>query len=116
MPKIAFNPALIRVILIVLFVVITQILAARKRANAPKPAPNTRKGSPLEVLRESMQKAPDQARAGQSKGQVDGTILEISQQLQQPSTIEPESSLIPSVLLVALFACLCLMAYRYWEG
>jgi len=72
MPKFAFNPALFRVILIVLFVVITQILAARKRANSPKPAPGMQKGSPLEVLRESMRQASDQARTGQSKGQVDG--------------------------------------------
>jgi hypothetical protein len=116
MPKFTLNPALIRLILIVLFVVITQILGARKRANAPKPAQGTRKGSPLEVLRESMRQASDQARTGQGKGPIEGEALQLSQQLQQPSTIEPESSLIPSVLLVALFACLCLMAYRYWAG
>jgi len=116
MPKFTLNPALIRVILIVLFVAVTQILGARKRANAPKPTPGTRKGSPLEVLRESMRQASDQARTGQGKGQIEGEALQISQQLQQPSTIEPESSFIPSVLLVALLACLCLMAYRYWAG
>lgn len=40
----------------------------------------------------------------------------MSEQLRQPPTIEPESSMVPSLLLLALVVCLCAMAYRYWAG
>jgi hypothetical protein len=113
----AFNPAMIRVVVIVLFVIISQFLRARKRSQSPKPtlSAGTAKASPLDEMREAMRQAADQARARRGQSPVD-TEPQLSQELQQPPTIEPESSFIPSLLLMALFACLCFMAYRYWAG
>jgi len=136
----AFNPALIRVLIIVGFLVLSQFLRMRTPAKTTKPAPPTPSGkqSPLELMREAMQQAKQQTQARQS-GQpldqfrrkpgptVDEFPMQIDQpqvtqdfrlgeQLEQPPTIQPESSFIPSVLLLALLACLFLMAYRYWAG
>jgi hypothetical protein len=116
MPRFALNPAMIRVVLIVLFVLVSQILRFRKMSKAPKPPTSASKGSPMEALRESMRQASEQARARQGKTPAEGGVLQPIEQLQMPSKIEPESSFIPSMLLVALLACLCLMAYRYWAG
>jgi hypothetical protein len=59
------NPALIRVVLIGLVLVITQIVRAVKTSKAAKP--NARrteiKGSGIELLRELKQQASEQARA-----------------------------------------------------
>jgi hypothetical protein len=110
------NPALIRVVLIVLFLVISQILRAAKKSSSSKPAPEAApgKGSQIgEVLREAMRQAADPTRGRQS-GQAVNAEPQVSEQFQQPPTTEPESSFVPSLLLLALFACLCLMAYRYW--
>jgi len=116
MPKLAINPTVIQALLVVLFVVVSQILGARKRANAPKPTQAPRTMSPMEQLRESMKQASDQARSGQGDKFVAGEALQLNEQFQQPPKIQPESSFIPSMLLLALLACLCLMAYRYWAG
>ncbi len=114
MPKLALNPTVIQALLVVLFVVVSQILGARKRANAPKPATAPRKASPMELLRESMKQASDQARSGQGDKFVAGEAVQLGEQFEQPPKVQPESSFIPSMLLLALLACLCLMAYRYW--
>lgn len=123
MHEAAANPAWIRLALIVLFLIITQILRARKRSQAPKPTGG--KGSPLEALREAMREAAEQARAQQSGQSTNRESSEVSEQfrqppkienIQQPPTIEPESSFIPSLLLLALLGCLVLMAYRHWAG
>ena len=132
MHETGFSPAVIRVVLIVLFLIITQILRARKVSQAAKPAEKTSmdKGSPLDALREAIRKAAEQARAQQS-GEVAGEEplqeRELFHQspfqqppriesIQQAQPIQPESSLISSFLLVALLVCLFLMAYRYWAG
>lgn len=128
----AFNPATIRIVVIVLFVIISQFLRAKKRSQSPAPTPSggTAKASPLDAMREAMKQAADQARARRGPGpmgtgSVDTgsldtgsleTVPQLSQELEQPSSIQPESSFIPSALLLALFACLCFMAYRYWAG
>jgi hypothetical protein len=118
MHETGLNPAMIRVVVIVLFLIITQVLRARKKSQPSKPTlgEGTGRASSLEMLREAMRQVSDQARTRQGESPVDGEPLQLSQELQQPPTIEPESSLIPSFLLVALLACLCLMAYRYWAG
>ena len=133
----AFNPALIRVLLIVAFLVLSQFLRMRTPAKTTKPAP-AGKQSPLELIREAMQQAKQQTQTRQS-GQpldqfrrkpgptVDEFPMQIDQpqvtqdfrlgeQLQQPPSIQPESTFVPSLLLLALLACLFLMAYRYWAG
>jgi hypothetical protein len=117
MHKIAFNPALIRALLIVLFLVITQILRASKRSKTANPTarPAAATGSPLsDALCEARQQRADQARARQSERPADGVLLQMSEPFQQPPKIEPQSSFVPSLLLLALLVCLCLMAYRYW--
>ncbi len=119
MREAALNPTLIRVLLIVLFLVITQIMRAARTSKTGKPParPGAATGSPLsDSLREAMQQRADQARARQSERPAEGELLQMSEQVQQPPKIQPESSFIPSLLLLALLACLCLMAYRYWAG
>jgi len=124
------NPAMIRLVLIVVFLVLPYVLRAVTKSKGSKPASGTGagKGAPLETLRETMRQAAEQARArrGQLAGRTERTeqmaaaepleFRQQNQQIQQAPTIEPESSWIPSMLLLALLACLCLMAYRYWGG
>jgi hypothetical protein len=123
------NPALIRGVFIVLIVLISQILRMAKKSKASNPAAGGGggKGSPLEVLRQVKRQASNPARGPRSELPVQGEPMAVAeplrfeeqqpfQQVQQPPTIGPESSLIPSLLLLALLACLCVMAYRYWAG
>ncbi len=130
----AFNPALIRVVLIVGFLILSQFLRMRKPAPGAKPAPRNPAGkqSPLELMREAMLQAKQQQARQQNQPRPTGQAVEefpmqvdqpqviqdfrIGEQLEQPPTIQPESSFIPTVLLLALLACLFLMAYRYWAG
>ncbi len=115
----ALNPSLIRALLIVLFLVITQIMRAAKMSKTAKPGTRTGAGTGIQlgdVLREAMRRRVEQAR-GQSELPLQRSKAEprrIDEPLQQPPKIEPESSFVPSLLLLALLACLCLMAYRYW--
>jgi hypothetical protein len=129
------NPALIRTLLIVLFVVITQIMRAAKMSKTAKPGtakpgatakPDARSGAGTgmqlgDALREAMRQRAEQARARQSEQPVqavrsEAEPLAFDEPFQQPPKIEPDSSIVPSLLLLALLACLCLMAYRYWAG
>jgi hypothetical protein len=123
MHETGFNPALIRVVLIVLFLIITQVLRARKTSR-PVAKTSTDKVSPLAAVREAMRQAAEQARAQQSGEVADGEPPQVREQFQLPGVeniqqarpIEPESSWISSFLLLALLVCLFLMAYRYWAG
>jgi hypothetical protein len=125
MPRAAFNPALIRPLLIVLFLVITQILRARKMSKMPqsaKPAPRS-EGTGMrlgDALREAMRQRAEQARPQSEQPlnaeRAEAEPLQLDEPFQQPPKIEPESPIVPSLLLMALLACLCLMAYRYWAG
>ena len=120
----ALNPALIRTLVILLLLVITQILAAVKRSKTAKPSARTGVGPATQwgdALREAMRQRAEQARTRLSKLPVSEQPSQVSQEFQQPPfqqppTIEPESSLVPSLLLLALLATLCLLAYRYWAG
>jgi hypothetical protein len=79
-----------------------------------------------DVFREAMRQRAEQTRARQSEQPVDvddvgSEVVQVGEEFreppfQQPPKIEPESSFVPSLLLLALLACLCLMAYRYWAG
>jgi hypothetical protein len=62
-----------------------------------------------------MLQSAEQARAQQS-GQVEEGLPKFSEPFQQPPAIKPESSFVPSLLLLALVVCLCMIAYRYWAG
>jgi hypothetical protein len=129
------NSDLIRPIVVMLFFVIALFLRAsemKKRAKAAKAArgtddargaddTGTRKETSLAMLREAMRQAAEQARMrrGEVSGQAEprqGEALQMGESFQAPPTIEPESSIVPSLLLLALVGCLCLMAYRYWAG
>lgn len=120
----ALNPALIQALLIIVFLVITQIMRAAKRSKGAQTGAQTGvgTGSPLtDALREAMRQRAEQARARQGappvqEGPGETELLQLDEEFQQPPTIQPESSIVPSLLLLALFACLCLMAYRYWAG
>jgi hypothetical protein len=132
MHEAALNPGLIRVVLILLFLIITQVLHAMKVSKAAKPTvgADTGKRSPLETLGEAMREAAEQARAQQSEKLADGEPLQKKELFHQPSfqqspriesiqqaqPIQPESSWISSFLLLALLVCLFLMACRYWAG
>lgn len=129
MHETALNPALIRVLIIALFLIMTQILRAVKTSKAPKPPARAGAGNAPqrgETLRDAMRQAAEQARARRSGQSTDGPSPTFSDSFQQqpfqqpsfdqPPAIEPESSFIPSLLLLALLGCLCLMAYRYWAG
>ncbi len=137
----ALNPSLIRPLLIVLFLVITQILRAAKVSKTPSKTPpktmsetanpGTRTGVGTatqlgDVFREAMRQRAEQTRARQSQQPVNvdvvgSEVVQVGEEFheppfQPPPKIEPESSFVPSLLLLALLACLCLMAYRYWAG
>jgi hypothetical protein len=115
---------LIRVMVIALFLIITQFLRAAKTSKTSKPASPMSAGKESqvgEVLRNAMRQAAEQARARRNEPTAYGPSPQFGEpfqqpQFQQPPTIEPESSFIPSFLLLALLACLCLMAYRHWAG
>ncbi len=119
----ALNPSLIRALLIVLFLVITQIMRAAKLSKTAKPGTRTGAGTGIQLgdaLREAMRRRGERAR-GQSELPLQGEQSKaeprrLDEPFQQPPKIEPESSFVPSLLLLALLACLCLMAYRYWAG
>jgi hypothetical protein len=99
------------------------------------------KGASLEMLREAMRQAEEQTRAQRGKFPSKSEPLPVSDTFQQPSfqqlsiqepsiqepsiqepsiqeppKIEPETSFLPSLLLLALVVSLCLLAYRYWAG
>jgi|SRR5476651_1365989 hypothetical protein len=112
------NPeSLIRAVLIVLFLVVTFVLRARKLQGSTKPGTRAKGPQLGESLREAMRQAAEQARARKSGQTVEGELTRPSDEpFEQPPKIQPESSFIPSLLLLALAACLCLIAYRYWAG
>jgi hypothetical protein len=105
---------LIRVVVIILFFAISVIFRARKNPMPAKPATGAAKASPLDTLRVAMRQASEQNRARQKNPADNASPFQMQESVQQPPTIEPESSIVPSLLLFALFACLCFMAYRYF--
>jgi hypothetical protein len=119
-----FNPVFIRVVVLVVFLIITQIMRVVNKAKPP--AKRDDQGSPLESLRVAIRQATEQIRAGASESRADGQSPSVDEKFQQPRfqqsefnqppATEPESSFIPSLLLLALLGCLCLMAYRHWAG
>lgn len=124
MHRVALNPALIRAVLILLFVLITQIVRAAKMSKPANTGARTGAGTgtPLaDALRETIRQRAGQARARQGvqpvqEGPGETELLRLDEEFQQPPKIEPDSSIVPSLLLLALLACLVLMVYRYWAG
>lgn len=129
MADLASNPALIRVAILVFILVIT-ILRARKSSTTTKPSarPGAGRSTVGDVLRELKRQAVEQ-QARKQRGELppmprpfaESQAFRLNTKLQQPSlqqppAIQPESSVFPSVLLLALLVCLLLMAYRYWAG
>lgn len=117
MHGIGSNSALIKIVLILLILIVPQILRIMQQVKKSKSAPVPSRGTPLaDALREALQKPRGQAgpHPGEVKMNVDA--LRANEQFQQPPKIEPESSFLPSALLLALLACLGVMAYRYLAG
>lgn len=112
--------SLIRAVLIVLFLVITYVLRARKLQGNTRPGTggSSNRGPQLgETLRDAMRQAAEQAKARRSGRPIEGELQRQNDEpFDPPPTIQPESSFIPSLLLLALAVCLCLIAYRYWAG
>jgi len=116
MHKVAFNPALLRPLLIVLFLIIMQVLRAVKNSKTPKPTPrpDAARGVPSSVASpEFIQQKADQPRLRQNQWNANAGLFKMSEKIQLPPKIEPESSFIPSLLLLALLVCLGMMAYQY---
>ncbi len=113
------DAALMRAAVIVLFVLMALILRARTMRRSSKPAVARGAGDgsqPGDLLRRALGQSSDQARAprgGQPLTPERFQISEPFQQVQQAPKIGPESAFVPSFLLLALFVCLCAMAYRY---
>jgi hypothetical protein len=119
MHEIASNSALIRIVLIILILVVPQIVRAVLQAKKAKSAAGTgvNRGTPLgDALREALRKSAEQSRMRRGEAPLEAEPLRLNEQFDQPPKIEPESSFFPSILLLALLVCLCLMAYRYWAG
>ena len=115
MPKSGPNLELIRAALIVLFVVISFVLRAARMPKKQGPTPQA--GSGLDMrLGELLRGMKRQAEAPMGEQAEDAERLQLKEPFQQPPKIEPESSFLPSLLLLALLVCLCLMAYHYWAG
>lgn len=116
MHKVAFNPALFRPLLIVLFLIIMQILRAVKNSKTPKPTPRpgAAKGMPSSVTPpEVMQQKADRPPLLQKQWTAKPGLFKMTEQVQLPPKIEPESSFVPSLLLLALLVCLGILVYRY---
>ena len=119
---------IVRVIIIIVFAAVTMFLRATKKPTPSRPGPGAGAppAKPLDAIREAMRQASEQqqARARQPKGPFQSSTLTpppLSESLKldsfnQPPAIKPESPVVPSLLLLALFACLCYMAYRYFAG
>ncbi len=110
---VAFDPALIRIVFIAVLTAAAYFIRATR---APRPAKRDGMGSPLEGLREARRQLSEQGLARKQQPPSEAEPLRPGEQLQQPPKIQPESSWLPSLLLLALLACLCLMAYRQWGG
>jgi len=115
------NSELIRVVVIILFFAISVIFRAKKKPGTTTPVKREGMGSPLEALSmakrqlsEAKRRAAEDARASRRQPPTELGPFQMQEFVQQPPTIEPESSIVPSLLLFALFACLCFMAYRYF--
>jgi hypothetical protein len=116
MHKAALNPNLIRPLLIVLFLVIMQVLRAVKSSKTPKPAPRPGTGNGISSGTASPEAIPqkvDPPRLRKNEWTANAGLFTMSEKIQQPPKIEPESSFVPSLLLLALLVCLGIMAYQY---
>jgi hypothetical protein len=111
--------ALVRFLLIVLVLVAPLLMRLAKQRKTATP-PVRPKASPLgEALREVRRQSAEQARArreGPTEITREADALRMSERMNLPPTIEPESSFFPSLLLLALLVCLGVMAYRYFAG
>ncbi len=110
------NSEVIRVVVIAAFAVITLVLRAIKK---PTPTPPPRgtgvpRANPMDAIREAMRQASDQARTGRPQSPFQSAPPQVRDSFPQPPPIKPESPVLPTLLLVALFVCLCYMAYRYF--
>jgi len=116
MPARAPSSELIRVVVIIAFFLLSIIMNARKKARATKPAPGQSGGTPLDSIREAMRQASEQARARRGQPPTGAEPLPLPQSFSQtqPPTIQPESSMIPTLLLLSLLVCIALMAYRFF--
>ena len=116
MPARAPSSELIRVVVIIAFFLLSIIMNARKKARATKQAPGPSAGTPLDSIREALRQAAEQARARRGEPPTGAEPLPLPQSFSQsqPPTIQPESSMIPTLLLLALLVCICLMAYRFF--
>lgn len=108
------NSEIVRVVIIILFALVTLVLRAKKKPTASRPAPSPSRTTPLDTLREAMRQGAEQGRARQQQSPFSAAPPRLGDSFNQPPAIKPESPVLPSLLLFALFVCLCYMAYRYF--
>jgi hypothetical protein len=115
-PDTIFRLLRIAIIFFALIVPLIRLLQQRKKPTQPI---RPKAPSVGEALREAMRQSAEQARArrgGFSEPAREAGALRMSEPIKFPPTIEPESSFLPSLLLIALLVCLGVMAYRYFAG
>lgn len=110
------NSELVRVVIIAAFAVFTLVLRAIKK---PTPTPPSRgtaapRTNPMDAIREAMRQASEQARTGRPSTPFQAEPPQVRDSFPQPPAIKPESPVLPTLLLVALFVCLCYMAYLHF--
>jgi hypothetical protein len=110
------NSELVRVVIIAAFALFTLVLRAIKKPT-PTPPPRgagTPRTNPMDAIREAMRQASEQARTGRPPMPFQDEPPQVRDSFPQPDAIKPESPILPTLLLVALFVCLCYMAYHYF--
>lgn len=110
------NSEIIRIAIIVIFAVVTLLSRFAKKTAPPRPtsSPGTSGTTPWETLRQAMRQGAEQGRPIQQPRPFQVPPPQLRDSFNQPPATQPESSFLPSLLLLALFVCLCLIAYRYF--
>jgi hypothetical protein len=108
---------LIRIVVFIVVVVITLVLRVVKRKAPPQPIGKRPVPASLSTLREGMRQSAGQS-GSRSTPPEQFTFGSMRSPIgfEQPKKIEPEIPVFPSLLLIALAVCLCLIAYRYFAG
>jgi hypothetical protein len=110
------NSELVRVVIIAAFALFTLVLRAIKKPTPTPPARGTGapRSNPVDAIREAMRQASEQARTGRPPSPFQAEPPQVRDSFPQPPAIKPESPVLPTLLLVALFVCLCYMAYLHF--
>ena len=110
------NPELIRTLVIVAFFVFSLVMRARKKPPMKGPVKPPAPARTLDLsgwLRDANRPKPGAAPLEQPRKD-EFWPMQAPEKMRVPDPIQPETPWLPTLLLLALAVCLCLMAYRYW--